>query len=349
MNRFPAHFLCLLVLAATAHAGSIRLRTAAAVEPGAPITLSDISTLEGNDARSLGGLTILADPAKNPTGHPWIRITIADVRRALEASNARMSMLTLAGSECTVRFGPSPAPTTENTKPAPTVRRPESVDLDGPPTVRKHAAESLAAFIDVEPDDLRLLFDASDADFLDQPRFGVRVIVQPETSPASGRAVLACRILDGDRLLDSRTIRADAEVRRHAIVLQQLVKRKGEVPPSALTEQEMWLPASSGRPIAAIEEIKGALARTRLEPGTVLRAEHLETPVIVRRNELVSIHAVRGGFEVQTRARARSDARRGEVIAFRPEGSKKEFTARVESPGVAVVNLDGDTPKDGEE
>lgn len=349
MKRFPAFFLCLLALSASASAGAVRLRTAASVDPGVPITLGDISSLEGADAEALKGLTILADPATKSAGRAWVIVTVADVKRALEASNARMSALTLGGSGCTVRFGAPPKPATEKADAAPAAHQPEPVDLAGPPTVRKHAAESLAALIGVEPTDLRLLFDSSDADFLDQPRFGVRVIVQPETSPGSGRAVLACRILDGDRLLESRAIRADAEARRRAVVVQQLVKRKDEVLASALAEQEMWLPASSGRPIASIDEIKGALARTRLEPGAVLRAEHLETPVIVRRNELVSIHALRGGFEVQTRARARADARRGEIIAFRPEGSKKEFTARVEGPGLAVIDLDGDPAEHEEE
>lgn len=342
--------LLMCTFAAPAIAGSIRLRTAAAVEPGQPIRLGDVATLEGDNALALAAITLVEDIAKASAGRAWVQVTIADVRHALDDYGARMSALTLSGSGCTVRIAGAPQQQPDESKPRAPSPRAESVELDGPPTVRRHAARTLAALMNVEPADLRMLFDSADAEFLDQPRPGAaRIVVQPQSTANSGRAVLACRILDGDRIIDSRTIRVDSEARRQVVVVQEMVKRKDEVPSASLVAQEMWLPASSGRPIASIQDAAGSIARTRLEPGTVLRAEHLETPIVVKRNELVSVHAVRAGFEVQTRARARADARRGDLIAFRLEGSKKEFTARVEGPGVAVIDMDGAAHPDGEE
>jgi flagella basal body P-ring formation protein FlgA len=349
MRLFTA-ILIFCLACVPAFAGSIRLRTAAAVEPGQPIRLGDVATLEGDDALALAATTVVEDVAKESAGRAWVQLTFADVRRVLDECGARMSNLTLSGSGCTVRIAGAPKEQSEESKLRAPSPRAESVELEGPPTIRRHAARTLAAFMNVDPADLRMLFDAADAEFLDQPRTGAaRIVVQPQSTANSGRAVLACRILDGDRIIDSRTIRVDSEVRRRVVVVQDMVKRKDEVPGASLAEQEMWLPATSGRPIGSIEEAAGSIARTRLEPGTVLRAEHLETPIVVKRNELVSVHAVRAGFEVQTRARARADARRGDLIAFRLEGSKKEFTARVEGPGVAVIDMDGAASPEGEE
>lgn len=348
--KLSTAILLVCTFAAPAFAGSIRLRTAAAIEPGQPIRLGDVATLEGDDALALAATMLVEDVPKASAGRAWVQLTIADVRHALDDRGARMSTLTLSGSGCTVRIAGAPPEQPNESKPSTPSPRAESVELEGPPAVRRHAARTLAAFMNVDPADLRMLFDAADAEFLDQPRTGAaRIVVQPQSTANSGRAVLACRVLDGDRIIDSRTIRVDSEVRRQVVVVNEMVKRKDEVPSAALAEQEAWLPASSGRPIGSIEEAAGSIARTRLEPGTILRAEHLETPIVVKRNELVSVHALRAGFEVQTRARARADARRGDLIAFRLEGSKKEFTARVEGPGVAVIDLDGAAKAVGEE
>lgn len=327
----------ILLLAATAQAGSIRLRPSSTAEAGQPVRLADVAVLEGADAERTRDTIIIADPSSKLAGRAWLIVSIADVRRALEASEARLSSLALSGRECVVRFDVAKAVTPERSQEPPPAAGPETVDLGGPPTVRKQIASALASHVGVEPTDLRLLFESADAEFLDAPRHGVEVIAQPRTTSASSRAVLSCRVLDGDRMIDSRTIRADVEVRRLAIVVQENIRRKDEIPPAALAEQEMWMPLSAGRPLGTIDEAEGALARTRLSAGTVLMAEHLETPVVVKKNELVTVHAVRGGIEIQMRARARADARRGEIVQFRGERSTHEFPARVERAGVAVM------------
>lgn len=341
------HVLLLGAAAASAHGGSIRLRTSAMVDAGEAVRVGDVATLEGDDALALAHVTILAEPSRSAAGRAWVEVTLADLRRSLDEAGARAGMLTLSGGVCTVRIASppkdaAPEPTPKKAKP-----RPESVDPSGTPTVRKQAMLTLSSFLEVDPSDLRLLFDQSDADFLDQPRHALRIAIVPASGSGSARSVMNVRILDGDRIIDHRTIRAEAEVRRRVVVLQTMVKRKDAIPASALSEQEMWMPVGRGRPLERLEDASGALARTRLEPGTILREEHLESPVVIRRNELATIHAVREGFVVQTRARARSEGRRGDVIEFRVDGSKRGFQARVDGPGVAVVDLERTSIADG--
>lgn len=339
--------LCLGPCSAWCRAGSVRLKSVAAVDAGDVIRVGDIAALEGEDAAALADVVVVENAENAASGRAWTEVSIADVRRALGEVGAQMSGISLSGATCAVRLRAADSAATQGDNAPPPAARPEVVDLSGPSTVRKQAAASLASLFGVGADHLRLLFDAGDAAFLDEPRPGVNVVVQPTSSAASGRVVLSCRIVNGDRLIDTRTVRAEAEVLRRAVVLHEKVKRKDEIPIAALGEEELWMPAGDGRPVERIEEVAGSLARTRIEAGTVLRAELLDTPIVVKRNELVTVHAVRSGFEVQTRARARADARRGDVIPFRIDGSKNEFMARVERAGVAVMSLDGGG-KDGE-
>lgn len=323
-----------------ARAGDVRLRTTATVAAGQAVRLAQVADLHGEDALAFADAVIVAEALAAASGRPWVEVSIEDVRRALAGAGARLSAIALSGGTCTVRLGGSPSPDESTGNTAAPPPEPRMVDLSGPPTVRKQSASALASMLGVGTADLRLSFDERDAEFLDRPRLGVRIAVQPVSSSGSARAMLSVRVFDGDRLVESGTVRADVLVRRRVVVVQSALRRKDAVEAGMLAEQEAWLPAGGGRPIGSIDEAAGSLARTRLDAGTILLAEHLEPPIVVRRNELVTVHAVRGSFEVKTRARARCDARRGEVIDFRPEGSKTWFAARVAGPGVAVVDLD---------
>ena len=77
----------------------------------------------------------------------------------------------------------------------------------------------------------------------------------------------------------------------------------------------------------------------------MLRADGLQSAIIIKRNELVTVFSVTDGFEIKTTARARSEARLGDVIELRTEGSKRGFRGRVDGAG-RVVALTG--PEHGE-
>lgn len=341
-----------LLASHAALAGSVRLRAGAAIEPGQPVRVGDVATLEGADALALAPIIILNDWSAASQGKTWARITIADLSGALDRAGARTSTIALSGSTCDVRvvgLARSDA-TTEAAEPR-TEQGFRVFDVSGTPTVRKECAASLAASLGVEPDSLRLAFDSADAEFLDAPRFDRRIVAQPVSAKASARSVVSVRVYDHDRLEASRTVRVEAEVRRDVAVLTKPLRRKDVIRADAFTSEERWMPAGAGEPISRAEDALGRIARTDLPAGTVLGMHQLDSPVVVRRNELVTILAIRAGFEVQMRARARTDGKPGETIEFRAEGSKKPIFARVEKSGVAVLNQDapegaerGETP-----
>ncbi len=336
-----------LLIAAGASAGSIRLRPSVVLPGGAPARLADIAELEGADAQTLGEHIIAPDPfgLASRNGRPWVEIELKDVRGSLEAAGVPLSRHALSGSACTIRFiveaGSKPGPAAEDTRSR--SDEPRVIATAGVPTVRARVAEALAEWFGVSGQDLRLGFDERDRELLDRAELGRGVLVRPATLPGSSRLLVDVRIMaapGSPNVLEGRTIRVEAQVQRTALVLRQDVRRGAEITPDMVGESRLWMDPSGAPPATSMAEIAGCKARTRLAGGSVLRTDQIESAVMIRRGEMVTVHCIRAGFEVQARARAKADARLGEAVELRLEGSKETFRARVEGPGRATMDLD---------
>lgn len=322
-------------LATLARAGSVELKLSARVAPGEPVVLEDIAVLDGEDVDSLRDVVVL-DAA--PASGEHAAISISDVRNALDIAGVNWGFIMLRGSECTLRTGEISATAAAVTD---VERRsePRSVDLGGAETVRTYAARTLAAMFGVDPDALRIAFDVSDQAMLDISDLGRRIEAQPLGDVSGSRIPLSVWVYEGDRVVSSGTIRADVLVRRPAVTLTQGVARGERIPRESLSREIMWLEPSAGTPVTEIGEAVGGVARARMAAGTVLRMEHLEAPVVIRRGELVTVHCVSGGVVVKSKARAMHDARRGDLVELSLGRNRQSFLARADAPGRAVMRI----------
>ncbi|TVQ31735.1 MAG: flagella basal body P-ring formation protein FlgA [Phycisphaeraceae bacterium] len=332
-----AVFVCVVVgLSVRAGAGVVELRASARAAPGAPVTLADIATLEGPEAQALAGVVVLETPGADAAARPWIEIDLATVRAALERAGVNWGRVALRGNSCSLRIGSGERePEPEREPQAYQRREPERVDLSGPPTIRARIARTLARFYGVSPDDLQLLFDERDDDLLAQLERGRRIELQPEASPSSGRVPVTVRIYQGMRIVEERTVRIDARVRQDVLMLTSDIRRGDEFTAEHVRTESRWL--SPGPMYATdIDAVVGSRARTRMQAGTSLRLDHVESPVVVRRNELVTVRCLSGSVVLTGKARALSDARVGDLIEMRLLGARESFLARVDGPGRAV-------------
>lgn len=338
--RWIAVTLLTLLLGASALADRIALKPSASAQAGAPVTLRDVADLTGPDAEALADTVLVDDVNRRAAGRAWFELTIDDVRATLDQRRVNWGRLSLQGASCAVRLTDTVAPTKVDDSPARVERSPETVDLTGPATVRTRIVALLTRLYDVAPGDLRVLFSEDDDAFLNTPEFGRRIEVQPAATASSSRFAVVVWVYDGDRLLESRTLRIDLQVRRRVFVLASELQRGDSIRETHLRAETMWLEPTGPAPIRKDEAAIGSVARRRLAAGTVLRVDQLESPVVVRRGELVTIHCLSGGVVVKTRARAQSDAREGDLIELRMDGRRKSFVARIVGPGRAVMNLD---------
>jgi flagella basal body P-ring formation protein FlgA len=343
--RILAAALAALALTCAAGADQVRLRASASVAPG-PVRLADIAALEGPAAERLAEVTIEPDARSAGGERRVFEIDLAQVRAALDREGVHWGRVALSGASCIVRVvGDLPAPDDADAADAPE-RAPEPVTLDGPPTVRTRISALLLNLFDVEAQDLRLLFDDRDAAFLATPEWGRRIDLQPNSTGASGRQSITVRLFEGERLLETRTVRVDARIRTSVVRLAAGVARGDAVGANQVALQELWLDPASESPVERIEDAVGMLARTRLDAGDVLRTGDIEAPLLVRRGDRVTVHCMSGGVALRVMARAEADGRMGELVECRIDGRRRAFQARVTDRGVVVMNLDARATED---
>ncbi|MBC7772088.1 MAG: flagellar basal body P-ring formation protein FlgA, partial [Pyrinomonadaceae bacterium] len=214
---------------------------------------------------------------------------------------------------------------------------PSTVNVTEPPTVRTIVALTLARFLSVSPDGLKLGFDPKDEALLLRPTAGKRVDVQPAASGASELLPVRVYTYSGDRLLSSDTISIRVLVRRSVLTAAQAIDRKGMIEASMLSTGQAWVSPNASLS-CTMEQALGAVARNKIAAGQVILPKLIETPLLIHRGDTVEIHCLSGTVTLKAaRARAMGGGREGEYIPFQLIGSKKTFTARVSGRGRAIL------------
>lgn len=88
-------------------------------------------------------------------------------------------------------------------------------------------------------------------------------------------------------------------------------------------------------------ELVGMTTRRGTQANTLISRNDVTPPIMVKRNELVTVTYRNGAIQLSTKARALSAGTRGDIVNFLNVTSKKPFEAKVTGPQQAEVNLDG--------
>jgi flagella basal body P-ring formation protein FlgA len=90
-------------------------------------------------------------------------------------------------------------------------------------------------------------------------------------------------------------------------------------------------PGVGGRraPLHSVDELVGMEAGRAIQTGEIIFTDLVTAPLLVRRNEAVTVVAQGGGIRVHTTARARQDGARGDLIQVESLETKERFEARV--------------------
>lgn len=311
---------------------AIELRSSAVIGPGA-VLLGDVATLSGTDASALASLVVCEGV---PSGG---RVSLDEVRSALDAAGVHWGRVSLRGGDCVVRQGEVRLSVAEG-ETVEQERSPGVIDLSGPETVKTKIARVLGALYGTENEDLRVLFDERDEAFLEIMDSGKRYEVVATSGASSARAPITVNVFEGESLTETRTVRADVEVRVEAVVLRRRAERGESISSGDVMKQWVWVTPTGSPVVAEVSVAVGRLARTTLTAGTVLREALLELPIVIRRNELATVHCLSGSVTMRVEARAMDDGHVGDVIEFRKDRRSAPFRARVSGPGIAVATTE---------
>jgi flagella basal body P-ring formation protein FlgA len=101
------------------------------------------------------------------------------------------------------------------------------------------------------------------------------------------------------------------------------------------------VPAKSVRfgMVDRIEDVAGMVAKRNIRPNEFVEKTSLMPPVLVRRNEIVTVTYRNGPIVLSTKARALANATRGETVQLENPISKKLIEAVVTGPQQTVVQM----------
>jgi flagella basal body P-ring formation protein FlgA len=89
--------------------------------------------------------------------------------------------------------------------------------------------------------------------------------------------------------------------------------------------------------IDSLEKLIGMEARQLISAGSIVFAESVQAPIVVKRGELISVSSQSSGIRVRTTARALQNSSRGDLVQVESLETKEKFDALVVGPGKAVI------------
>lgn len=184
--------------------------------------------------------------------------------------------------------------------------------------LEQFAATAGQVSVEAQEPDPRLLLPACDV---------------PLAATAPARSQDSARVTAEVRCAGSRAWRlhvpVNVTVRRAVVVTAQPLERGKVLAPDDVILAERELTGMTGGYLTRIEAATGQVLRRAVPAGAALTPGLLESPVLIRRGQPVTVQARSGSLTVQAPGVARGDGALGQVIEVQNSSSKKIVQAVV--------------------
>jgi flagellar basal body P-ring formation protein FlgA len=154
---------------------------------------------------------------------------------------------------------------------------------------------------------------------------------------ATGRFVAILAIADSGTLASGFQVSGRAIEAVEIPVPARSISRGDTVGPADIAMQRMPRRELRAGVVHAKEEVVGRAARRGLRTGEPIRADSLMEPVLVSRNDSVTIVYRAGGLTLTARGRAIGSGARGDVVTVMNSQSNRTLEAEITRPGVVTV------------
>ncbi|MEQ9616442.1 MAG: flagellar basal body P-ring formation chaperone FlgA [Phycisphaerales bacterium] len=329
MTRVLASILLVVCFAHASFAGGITLKRAARLMPGETLTLGEIARLTEDIDRDLRAVPVTVPGDASGA----ITLSLDDIRDALRNAGHDPSRFALSGSRCVLRVIRTEA------EEAPVVA---PVEPTWSPSTDEHTFHArivriLEEHYGTEGPDLRVAWQDRDHGFLDRTDPNVRLVVETLSTGDAARAALLVRLWRDDAIIETRTLRADIEIRRTTWYAAREIRRGDTLTDDDLRAERQFVRPDGNELIASTGEAVGMVARKTIREGAALSRGHLEPPLLVERGQVITLYCMRGTIEVRSTVRAKEDGVHGQVIEIQKPGSRETMFARVDGPARVTV------------
>ncbi len=305
------------------------------------VRLDDVAELIGDTLQPLGNVVI----AVMDHDDRQVMITHHQVRQALDPHDINWGRISVRGyAACRVVVRPLHDLQSPNGPTIPLETNPiEEVTLSRALTLRDRVIEFIEQHSGIDQADLQVTFAANDAPILDQIAWQDRYEFQPLSSTPVGRVPIIVRRYRNNQLADTLRVTTDVARRYLAVVAKQSVSRGQTFAPSDVEIREVYLDGTADEPLTDLSRVIGQTAGTVVRAGAIVHRHQLQSPLLVRRGQLVTVRCINGGLVVKTVARATEDGSKNQVIHVRADRSRQTYPARVTGSQEVVVMTSNDT------
>lgn len=328
----------ILAMGIAAHGDTIRLH-AEAGSRGPDVRLREVAELQGPLAE------FYADTVVHRFGaDAEARLSMESVRRTLTEAGVNWGLVSLTGYASCRLHHLADEPRRVERVPAeatPVVVNPRgAVSVDQAGTLRALVTAKIAQLAGVPAEELRITFSERDVAALRRSTLGSRFEIEPR-GEAIGRLPLVIRRYERDEVVETLSISADVERRATVVVATRSIGRGDRFTKDNVALREVFLRDDRGQPITDLDLVLGQTAASLLREGHVLYPPAVESPLMVRRGELITVRCISGGLAIRTVARAGADGHLNDVIEVRNESTRQTYTAAVTGPREVTIQLGG--------
>lgn len=133
------------------------------------------------------------------------------------------------------------------------------------------------------------------------------------------------------------TLTVSADIYMPVVMPAREIDRGETLTADALVLKKFNISNQRGELMMKVEDIVGLTARHRLRAYTPVKANDVERPLWVKRDQAVTLVSRNGEISAQTSGLALKNGRQGEVIKVQNVSSQRVVSATVEAPGVVVA------------
>ena len=155
--------------------------------------------------------------------------------------------------------------------------------------------------------------------------------------PFVGEGVFPAVVTLDGRRVRSLFLKATVEVYKPVMVAREHIARGSALSGERVAGQTVALSTLRGGYFLERDALAALQARRDIVPGTVIAAEMVERPLLVRRGDDVMLKYNTSRIEVAVKMRARATGRLGDMIAVENRSSRKVLSAVVTGPGEVEI------------
>lgn len=310
-------------------AGAAELRLRTQCQPAAPmVTLGEVAEILGADPAQAAGLAALELFPAPPEGRQRF-YRFREIQDLLAARGVDLMAHRFSGSAQVLVRGNRPAPSRAGEGPRPLAAAKKAEQRVGEAVVRflqEHVSpsEPWAVNLTLVDNQVPLVTAAGS------------IAIRGGSPPWAGTQRF-------DVILDSSTgpvrFRVDAQVDVPAavVVTTRSLPRRTVIGLSDVQLRPAGAADETAGLFQSIEDVLGMEVTQAIATGKPLKKETVRPPILIRRNEMVTVYARSSGIQVRTTARARNDGSLGDLITVESLEKRRPYFARVS--GIQQVEI----------